>query len=201
MLLRLLMDLGYQTVNPPPRPRWPDFSERESNRAMHTYRMLGGIQTEPRLAPGSWDLSFQDLIVELDEELHFNRYRLATLSQSWSEGLPWSAAYGTFSAEHEPRCINAGSWGSRWTTASTEAQFGLADEPGVLSVKGAPRWKQRALYDSMKDEHAVSGAVRLSRLSIYDKVGGVMLGQLLASPDTCDLDTLDQHVKNRVLST
>lgn len=168
---------------------------------METYRMLGGIHEEPRLAPGSWDLSFDDLVVELDEELHFNRYRRATLSQSWCEELPWSLAYQSFSVEHEPRCVAAGSWGSRWTTPSTEVQFGLAGEAGDLSTAGAPRWKQRALYDSMKDGLAVAGVVKLARLSVYDQVGTVTLSSILHGFETCDLAALDEHVEGRVLST
>jgi hypothetical protein len=37
------------------------------------YRGLGGIESMPSFRPGAWDLFFaDDLIVELDEELHFN---------------------------------------------------------------------------------------------------------------------------------
>ncbi|WIB01263.1 hypothetical protein [Curtobacterium sp. MCBA15_012] len=47
-----------------------------------------------------------------------------------------------------------------------------------LSV-GAPRWKQRALYDAVKDAAAATGVVRLARLSIYDHVEGVRLEDFL----------------------
>ena len=119
-------------------------------------------------------------------------------SQSWSEELPWSLAYQSFSVKHEPRCVAAGSWGSRWTTPSTEAQFGLAGEAGDLSTAGAPRWKQRALYDSMKDGLAVAGVVKLARLSVHDQVGTVTLGSILHGFETCDFAALKEHVEGRV---
>ena len=40
------------------------------------YRRLGGPLDSPTLRPGGWDLAFSgELVVELDEELHFNQYR------------------------------------------------------------------------------------------------------------------------------
>jgi hypothetical protein len=43
----------------------------------------------PPLRPGAWDLVFADgLVVELDEELHFNRYRAQSLQNEWATDLP-----------------------------------------------------------------------------------------------------------------
>ena len=55
--------------------------------AIHYY-VAGGAPSacgpsSPRFRPGRWDLVFEeDLVVELDEELHFNRYRASTLTTS-----------------------------------------------------------------------------------------------------------------------
>ena len=67
------------------------------------------------------------------------------------------------------------------TNPSTERLFGVELEPGDLdSDGGAPRWKQRALYDAMKDAYALHHDVRLARLSVYDDVEvGVTLGEVL----------------------
>ena len=102
------------------------------------------------LRPGPWDLAFEgNLFVELDEELHFNRYRSVTLEPAWAVELPWRRDYMSFSVEHEPACLAAARWGKRWTNPSCERIFGPADPPGTFGVVGAPRWKQRALYDAM----------------------------------------------------
>ncbi len=44
----------------------------------------------------------------------------------------------------------------------------------------ATRWRQRALYDYMKDQWAVDKGIRLVRLSVHDVVGEVSLGALLS---------------------
>lgn len=42
------------------------------------------------------------VVIELDEEQHFNHYRAATLRFSWAEELPWTSAYRDYSRLHEP---------------------------------------------------------------------------------------------------
>jgi hypothetical protein len=51
--------------------------------------------------------------------------------------------------------------------------------PGDLDGAGAPRWKQRALYDAMKDtaRSAGAGAAVLARVSVWDPVAGATLGE------------------------
>lgn len=75
----------------PARPGLNDLTEAEE--LLHLYRSLGGAQERPDLRSGLWDLVFAGpFLVELDEELHFNRYRAATLAaSSWervSHGRP-----------------------------------------------------------------------------------------------------------------
>jgi hypothetical protein len=49
---------------------------------------------------------------------------------------------------------------------------------GVKSLEGvgSPRWKQRALYDAMRDLAAVSGVVKLARVAVFDGVDSAPLG-------------------------
>lgn len=135
-----------------PLPRIEAVSAELTAAVMAFYRTLGGRpDVLQRLRPGPWDLAFEDgLVVELDEELHFNRYRKLVLEADWSPTLPWRNDYLTFSSEREAQGLAAGKWGKRWTNASSEAMFGAADPPGILGPNGAPRWKQRALYDMME---------------------------------------------------
>lgn len=134
-----------------------------------------------QLRPGRWDLAFEGLVVELDEELHFNRYRRRTLAEPWTDDLPWKAVYEELCALHELRCVAGGAWGGRWTTSSCERHFGPADPPKVFAIGGAPRWKQRALYDAVKDAAALSpGGPRLARLATHDIIEGAMLEDVLA---------------------
>lgn len=131
----------------------------------------------PRLVPGGWDLAYDGgLVVELDEELHFNRYRSATLRQDWCTALPWRDDYLALCQSFEPECIRAGKWGRRWTNSSTERMFAPADPPGHFGPHGAPRWKQRALYDAVKDLWSLwNDTVSLARVATHDVVADVPL--------------------------
>jgi len=166
----------------PPRPRVAELPQSMKDELMELYRRLGGQDGVPTLRPGPWDLVLEGpLVVELDEELHFNRYRALTLSVSWSTDLPWRAPYLGYCGQHEDECLSAGSWGKRWTNPSCERMFGTPDHVGELDGAGAPRWKQRALYDAMKDiAPTIHAGLRMARFSVYDVVGGVRLWDVVA---------------------
>jgi len=166
--------------------------------ALTLYRSLGGLQAQPDLRPGAWDLVFDSpLLVELDEELHFNRYRAATLAASWEQQLPWTASYRDHCADHEDDCLTAGSWGKRWTNDSAGRMFS-GGPVGDLDGDGAPRWKQRALYDAIKDTMSGSaGGARLVRVAIYDLVGGVVVGAMLDGVAPIDVPGLRTLVEAR----
>ena len=48
------------------------------NEVMSIYKKLGGTQYEYPINY-TWDIKYPDFCIELDEQLHFNRYRLTTL--------------------------------------------------------------------------------------------------------------------------
>jgi hypothetical protein len=51
---------------------------------------------------------------------------------------------------------------------------------GHLDGPGAPRWKQRAFYDAVKDSAAGSVIdLAIARVAIYDLVNGAVLGDVL----------------------
>lgn len=151
------------------------------------YRSLGGLLDDPPWRPGPWDLIFEDgLVVELDEQLHFNRYRAITLTASWAAKLPWTDAYLAYCADQEDRCLADGCWGKRWTNDSCARMFagGLV---GDLAGDGAPRWKQRAFYDALKDLAPMAGnRLSVARVSIYDTVEGESLDEVLSERASCD---------------
>ena len=153
--------------------------------------------------PGAWDLAFEGgLVVELDEELHFNRYRARTLDPLWIANLPWHEDYRAFCSRHEAQCLHAGQWGKRWTTPACESMFGPPGKPGELEGPGAPRWKQRALYDAMKDIAALaSDSLHLVRLSVWDTIGGIRLGDALVVGTPVDPGELRELVDRRSSST
>lgn len=137
------------------------------------------------------------VIVELDEEQHTNRYRRVTLEPVWASDLPWTADYLRYSDTHEDAALRKAKWGGYWTSPSTERMFGPADPPGEFGPSGAPRWKQRALYDAMRDVLAAEGLVRLARVSVWDELGDTTVGRVLDDRAPEDHDALAELVLRR----
>lgn len=201
-LFAVLSEMGFQPIEKPPSPRLEAMPPAARDHIADLYRRLGGGHREPRLAPGGWDSCFEgDLVIEYDESQHFNRYRTTTLNCQWAIALPWRHAYLDYCSRFEADCIKSRGWGEYWSNDSTERMFGPPGLQRELDGAGSPRWKQRALYDAMRDVAAVHGAVRLVRLAVYDDVGGVTLGRALVRTDLLDRDALRSLVTDRTLST
>ncbi|WP_396290846.1 hypothetical protein [Curtobacterium sp. KT1] len=191
----MLIEAGLIRATARPRPpRLADLSGPLRSEVLGLYRQLGGKLDEPLLRPGAWDLPYSDVIVELDEDMHFNRYRTLTLEARFAAVFPWAAAYRQHAGAHERR---AGTGGRRWTSPSSERMFGPADEKWVFNRGGAPRWKQRALYDAIKDAAAAAGLVQLARVSIYDSVDGICIEEALRGRETIAPDSLRRFVESR----
>jgi hypothetical protein len=176
---RILREAGHTVLTKDvtiAQPRLGNLPNTAADEVLEIYRALGGAQPSPTLRPGSWDVLVDDVLVELDEQLHFNRYRSLTLTAGSYEHLPRFplADYRTFCAAKEGVCLKLGQGQKRWTSDSTEAQFGPSAPRGDLSGAGAPRWKQRALYDLIKDLTQLdSQAPPLARISIWDRLPGL----------------------------
>lgn len=203
-LRSLLASADFTLTTAPSAPRLADLSKLAANAALELYRELGGTDSAPRLRPGRWDIAVsagnEIVMIELDEELHFNRYRERTLEATWNAHIPWAADYRDQCRRHERRCLEAGTWGKRWTTPGAEAFFGPASPAGQLAGSGGPRWKQRALYDAIKDLTALCGAApALARLSIHDRLGSHNLDAVLTTDIAIDPERVRQLVEERTL--
>ena len=174
-LLKLLFDYAGARVtnNTLPYPRHHQVASSQYNDEVFcTYQGLGGIlQTYP-LNIRSWDLLVNGVAVELDEELHFNRYRALSLQSPLYKFLPHFGLkeYLSYCELYEKECLSAGSYGKKWTSDSAEKQFGHAGQPRNLAGDGSPRWKQRAFYDFVKDLSPLIIGVPVARISISDKI-------------------------------
>lgn len=200
-LATALDEIGYRRGSGPTAPQSPGLPEPAQAWALAAYRELGGVQRDPSLRPGGWDIPTNDgLIVELDEEQHFNRYRSAVLNLAWAEDLPWKDDYLRYCADFEGAALRSHSGGGFWQSDGSVAQFGSAGTRGDLAGEGSPRWKQRALYDAMRDAVAAAGLVRLARVSVYDTLDGVQLGAVLRGHAPLDLSALAELIAQRTSS-
>jgi hypothetical protein len=192
----LLTRAGLIQVEPASVQRLRELPKDRVEAIRDLYDALGGVSDRfDALRPGSWDLAFsRGLVVELDEEQHFNRYRLHTLTGAWANGMPWTADYIDYCERFEADCLRFGKGQGRWRNHSSERFFGVGAEPGNFQDVGSPRWRQRALYDAFKD--AVPG-VRLARISVHDRVGDLSLDSILRSTDETHAGAVLDLVRTR----
>ena len=90
------------------------------------YSVFGGILSEPPTNFGSWDISTNNLVIEFDEERHFNGYRLKTLESSfYSKEAPLFSLsdYKRHCKEKENACLKSARHGGYWKNDSTSANF------------------------------------------------------------------------------
>tara|TARA_Y100000034_G_scaffold62733_1_gene76013 strand:- start:219 stop:863 length:645 start_codon:yes stop_codon:yes gene_type:complete len=154
-------------------PKKEDLYNSEFNDEVQSvYDELGGLLSPFPLNLRKWDIEVEDIAVELDELLHFNRYRLSTLSSPLYKKLKNFPVkeYKSYCETYEPKCLSAGAYGGKWSNNSCEKQFGVGSTPGVLSGNGSPRWKQRAFYDFVKDLTPLLYDIPLVRVSIWDEI-------------------------------
>ena len=162
------------------RPTQQDvLNSKYKNDVQRVYRCLGGILDVFPVRVGNWDMNIDCIAVELDEELHFNRYRSITFESCLYTNLKTfpTTDYKKFCEIHESDCLKAGRYEGKWTNRSCEKQFGAASCYGDLSGDGAPRWKQRAFYDFIKDISPLIFGHSMARVSIWDelKVDGCLV--------------------------
>ena len=154
-------------------PKKDDLYNSEfNNEVQSVYEGLGGLLNPFPLNLRKWDIEVEDIAVELDELLHFNRYRFSTLNASLYTKLKKFPInkYKSYCDTYESRCLSAGNYGGKWSNNSCEKQFGIGSPPGDLSGNGSPRWKQRSFYDYVKDHTPLLYGVPLVRISIWDKI-------------------------------
>lgn len=167
----------------PPRLSWNDLRRAGlAGEAINLYRRLGGVHDVPPVHTGAWNIACGDLVIELDEERHFNRYRGFTLqSPAYSESAFPTETFQQYCFRYEPQCLAAAGSGPWWSTPSAEFGYGAGDPPGVLGALGPPRWRQRAFNDWIKDMSSRVTRVAVCRIAIWDSLENQGMAQDVGS--------------------
>ena len=146
------------------------------------YKELGGTQEDPPLTFGPWYISTPEFIIELDEENHFNRYRLQTLNSNIYQMINGFRLdeYMRFCTLYESGCRKHGGF---WKNNSSEKLFVKSDDNGCLDGAGSSRWRQRAFYDFLRDVTGLIKEIPVIRLSIYQTFKGRKVYDIIESKD------------------
>lgn len=136
------------------------------------YMELGGTLEEFPYGYRNFDIIYDGVYIELDEEQHFNRYRELTLhSEVYNNSKIMNIEkYKTFCKTYELICIKKKSSVGFWSKESSDHQFGISSKERDFSGNGSSRWKQRAFYDFLKDAYSISEELPLIRISVWDVV-------------------------------
>lgn len=205
-LCRLLSEVGRISEKSIPIPGRAAICASAHAAAIHqAYRMLGGQHDEfPLNLRTPWDMEFDTVAIELDEVLHFNRYRNQTLDSLIYDELPQfpRQIYRHYCEAHESECMRIGKIGRRWSSPSCETQFGIGSPPGQFANNGSPRWKQRAFYDFIKDAWVVVSGQPMVRIAIWDEIeegaGRRVVQEALARPSGDTPSALAELIRKRV---
>mgnify|MGYP000146893322 FL=1 len=170
------------------------------NEVERVYSALGGASEQIPLNYGSWDISLKDFCIELDEERHFNRYRLETLASSIYKDFSFFSVsnYKEYCLTKEEQCLRAASWGNNWKTNSSDKNFVISGDYGDLSENGSSRWRQRAFYDFIKDLNSVIRKVPILRISIYDTYNGNTVNEMLIKKDVRNLRAFLKDLRKNI---
>lgn len=187
-------------VYPHPKPSTYDLlNSKYKESIIRIYKILGGQQDEPPTRFGPWDVSSSKIILELDEERHFNRYRELTLNSIFYQEHKYfsSIDYIDYCQNKEKDCLRAASWGKNWKNDSTEKLFLKSNLEGDLSEGGSSRWRQRAFYDFIKDVSSQLISVPVIRISIYDIFENKSVNQLLLTNQDSKLTNMIKKLIDR----
>ena len=154
------------------------------------YSDLGGLLPETPFRFAKYDVDLEDFIIELDEQEHFNRFRLKTLKSSiYKQFNNFNVVeYQSFCRKYESHCRRHGGF---WENASTKKQFSQSEIDGQ---QGETRWKQRAFYDFVKDAYSITANVPIIRISIYETVNGYTINDLIMNHRK---ETLLEYIDHR----
>src|SRR5437867_1256328 len=117
-LNRIMVSQAAHPAGHVPYPKHQDIvSAGYAEEAMRVYQALGGILNRFPDNVGPWDVVLNGVVIELDEERHFNRYRRATLDSSiYDEALGFDCSdYIRYCEQNEQQCLKAASHGGYWT--------------------------------------------------------------------------------------
>ena len=165
------------------------------------YNELGGCSNKISLWLCHVEIKLQnDKYLELDEQLHFNRYRLITLNSKLYVNCNLFNVdfYKDLCKNHEIDCLKSGGYAGKWKNNSTEKLFLKSSPFKDLNGNGSSRWKQRAFYDFIKDIFALENNKNLRRVSIWETIAnGILIKNILDNEIKEYYDELREFILNK----
>ena len=173
-ILQFKFGIGYYTK--------PEFiNSNLSEEINKVYMSLGGVLPLYPFAYRGYDIKCKNFILELDEEQHFNRYRLITFNSIIYNKHNYFdlSAYKKYCNVYEKNCLIKASNRKYWSTSTSDKQFGKSSEIGQFKGNGSSRWRQRAFYDYLRDCNNFISNYKLIRVSIWEVINNKTIDEIL----------------------
>lgn len=177
-----------------------------SENILSVYRELGGKQHFPTMDIETFPMEFGKFCVVLDDQMHFNHYRLITLRAAFYENAPNFPLenYKLYCRRYEKECLKSGIKPMIWSNPEAEKHFGPSLDPGDLGLQGSSGWKLTAFKDFMQDIYARHKKIRLLRLSVWDELMVnkqlVRLNDFLMTPASKDNEIFLNFAERKVIN-
>lgn len=163
------------------------------------YRALGGVLEEAPSRFRGWDAEIKGFAFMIDDERHFNRYRLETLNSELYKKIKFPMKeYKEYCKKYENICLRAATWSEKWSSYGSVKQFGEAGIEGKIDGAGAPKWKQRAYYDFVRDVTPLITDYKVVRFSIWDSIGDGLVNDVLGGKRDDLIDPFIELIKSRM---
>jgi hypothetical protein len=144
-----------------------------------TFYELGGVGEEMPFHLPPVDIEVAGVLIQIDDELSFNRYRNITLRSNvykkYSEARVEN--YKRFCRQYEKECLKAGVRKGIWSNHLSENYFGASSDPGDFFGKGSSGWKFKAFQDYLQDFAAFVTHKKILRISTFENL--MIEGKLL----------------------
>lgn len=176
------------------------------DRYNEAYHALGAKGMAPEMSLKGYLFENTKFVLELDDRLTYNRYRLKTLRSDIYDSFPGINVerHRIYCNKFENECLKAGSAKGIWTNPESEAVFGKSEQPGDFGLNGSSGWKRMAMENFLKDLYARYKKLRLLRISVWDEIlinkQLVKLVDLLSNPDKKTVEHILNHIERRVIN-
>jgi len=197
----------FPALLPFPKITWDNIKfHPESIEILETFELLGGKTSTPiwqNLLPVFY---FENLIICLDDETAFNRYRKITLQSSVYSHLKIrfnKFNYTRFCRSKESECLKSARTGNDWNNNALVSVFGESDPQGQLYDNGSNVWKNKAFSDFMLDCIPLFYPnFTIVRISVWDEIlinGKItQLNNFILQPDIHERNALKRMLKKHL---
>lgn len=175
-----------------------DHSPKNTTEINRIYKELTGTQEYAPLRVNNIQIKIdENKYLELDDQSHFNEYRLITLnSEIYNNCHLFNVEkYKKMCERYQTNCLKEAGTKDGWKTSTSEKLFLKSNTEKDLTKNGSSRWKQKAFNDFVKDVYAIENKINLKRISVWETIkDNITIKQILDEELTAHYEELKKYI-------